>query len=140
MAGSHPLYFGAFYKPKEDDAVSLLELRKSLDLVSKQKGNIWKIEISLKVRPSLKFCQFAVLRPTRQNRRDPNFFFRYFRFFIIFFGGFRALRSYAENRHQRRRRTFKIISVRPDSKGMSYIPINFRMINSCQNKYFKCIS
>ena len=69
----------------------------------------------------------------------PKFFFRYFRFFI-FFRGFRALRSYAENRHQRRRRTSKIISVRPDSKGMSYIPISFRMINSCQNKYFKCIS
>ena len=70
----------------------------------------------------------------------PKFFFRYFRFFIFFFSGFRALRSYAENRHQRRRRTSKIISVRPDSKGMSYIPISFRMINSCQNKYFKCIS
>ena len=41
MAGSHPLYIGAFYKPKEDDPDSLLELRKSLDLVSKQKGNIW---------------------------------------------------------------------------------------------------
>ena len=66
----------------------------------------------------------------------PKFFFCYFRFF---FWGFRALRSYAENRHQRRRRTSKIISVRPDSKGMLYIPISFRMINSCQNKYFKCI-
>ena len=27
------------------------------------------------MRLSLKFCLFAVLRPTRQNRRDPNFFF-----------------------------------------------------------------
>ena len=70
------------------------------------------------VRPSLKFCQFAVLRPTRQNRRDPNFFFAISDF--LFF--FRV-----------------IISVRPDSKGMSYIPISFRMINSCQNNYFKCI-
>ena len=69
----------------------------------------------------------------------PKFFFRYFQFFF-FFRGFRALRSYAENRHQRRRRTSKIISVRPNSKGMSYIPISFRMINSCQNNYFKCIS
>ena len=34
--------------------------------------------------PPLKFCQFAVLRTTCQNRRDPIFFFRYFRFFIFF--------------------------------------------------------
>ena len=69
-----------------------------------------------------------MLRPTRQNRRDPNFFFAISDFYF-FFRGFRALRSYAENRHQRRRRTSKIISVRPDSKGMSYIPISFRMIS-----------
>ena len=91
--------------------------------------NIW---------PSLKFCQFAVLRPTRQNRRDPIFFSLFPIFFFL--GGFRALRSYAENRHQRRPRTSKIISLRPDSKGMPYIPISFRMINSCQNKCIKCIS
>ena len=41
IVGSHPLYIGAYYKPKEDDLDSLLELRKSLDLVSKHKGNIW---------------------------------------------------------------------------------------------------
>ena len=72
----------------------------------------------------------------------PKFFFAISDFFFWGGGGgdFRALRSYAENRHQRCRRTSKIISVRPDSKGMSYIPITFRMINSCQNKYFKCIS
>ena len=34
----------------------------------------------------------------------------------------------------------KIVSVRRDLKGMSYIPISFRMINSCQNMYIKCIS
>ena len=92
-----------------------------------------------KLRPSLKFCQFAVLRPTRQNRRDPTFFIA-ISDFLFFFRGFRALRSYAENRHQRRPRTSKIISVCPYSKAMSYIPITFRMINSCQNKYIKCIS
>ena len=52
----------------------------------------------------------------------------------------RKFLSYAENRHQRRPRTSKIVSVRPDSKGMLYIPISFRMINSCQNMYIKCIS
>ena len=40
-----------------------------------------------------------------------------------------------KNRHQRRPRTSKIVSVRPDSKGTSYIPISFRMVNSCQNVY-----
>ena len=102
------------------------------------KLNVWLLACIL--RPSLKFCQFAVLRPTRQNRRDPNFFFAISDFLLFFFFGFRALRSYAENRHQRRPRTSKIISVCPDSKGMSYIPISFRMINSCQIKYIKCIS
>ena len=52
----------------------------------------------------------------------------------------RKFLSYAENRHQRRPRTSKIVSVCPDSKGMSYIPISVRMINSCQNVYIKCIS
>ena len=47
---------------------------------------------------------------------------------------------YAEKRHQRRPRTSKIVSVRRDLKGMSYISISFRMINSCQNMYIKCIS
>ena len=51
----------------------------------------------------------------------------------------RKFLSYAKNRHQRRPRTSKIISVCPDSKGMSYIPISFRLINSCQNMYIKCI-
>ena len=37
------------------------------------------------MRPSLKFCQFAVLRPTRQNRRDPNFFFAISDFLLFFF-------------------------------------------------------
>ena len=36
------------------------------------------------LRPSLKFCQFAVLRPTRQNRRDLNFF-SLFPIFYFFF-------------------------------------------------------
>ena len=79
----------------------------------------------------------APIDPPKSPR--PKFFFRYFRF-LFFFRGFRALRPYAENRHQRCPRTSKIISVCPDSKAMSYIPISFRMINSCQNKYIKCIS
>ena len=35
-------------------------------------------------RPFLKFCQFAVLRPTRQNRRDPIFSFAISDFFFFF--------------------------------------------------------
>ena len=41
MTGSHPLYIGAYYKPKEDDLESLVQLRESLDLVQKKRGNIW---------------------------------------------------------------------------------------------------
>ena len=52
----------------------------------------------------------------------------------------RKFLSYAENRHQRRPQTSKIVSVCPDSKSMSYIPISFRMINSCQNIYIICSS
>ena len=37
-----------------------------------------------------------------------------------------------ENRHQRRSQTSKVFSVCPDSKGMLYIPVSFRKINSCQ--------
>ena len=40
IVGFHPVYIGAYYKPKEDDLDSLLELCKALDLVSKHKGNI----------------------------------------------------------------------------------------------------
>ena len=38
VAGSHPLYIGAYYKPKEDDFESLVQLKKSLDLVQKRRG------------------------------------------------------------------------------------------------------
>ena len=41
----HPLYICAYYKPKEDDQESLLELRQSIEKVKRQtsetKGNIW---------------------------------------------------------------------------------------------------
>ena len=38
VTGSHPLYIGAYYKPKEDDLESLVQLRESLDLVQKRRG------------------------------------------------------------------------------------------------------
>ena len=45
VAGVHPLYICAYYKPKEDDQESLLELRQSIEKVKRQtsetKGNIW---------------------------------------------------------------------------------------------------
>lgn len=41
VTGSHPLYIGAYYKPKEEDQDSLIELRKSLEKVGKKNGNIW---------------------------------------------------------------------------------------------------
>ena len=45
VAGVHPLYICAYCKPKEDDQESLLELRKSIEMVKRQtsetKGNIW---------------------------------------------------------------------------------------------------
>ena len=49
-----------------------------------------RLQLKLSIKqfgPSLKFCQFAVLRPTRQNRRDPKFFFA-FSDFLFFFSGF----------------------------------------------------
>ena len=39
VTGSHPLYICAYYKPKEEDQDSLIELHKSLEQVGK--GNIW---------------------------------------------------------------------------------------------------
>ena len=42
VAGVHPLYICAYYKPKEDDQGSPLELRRSIEKVKKHtKGNIW---------------------------------------------------------------------------------------------------
>ena len=45
VAGVHPLYICAYYKPKEDDQESLLELRQSIEKIKRQtsetKGNIW---------------------------------------------------------------------------------------------------
>ena len=43
--------------------------------------------------------------------------------------------SYAKNSHQRHLQTSEIVSVCPDSKGMSYIPVSFRKIISCQYIY-----
>ena len=41
VTGSHPLYIGAYYKPKEEDQDSLIELHKSLEKVGRKNGNIW---------------------------------------------------------------------------------------------------
>ena len=42
VIGTHPLFIGAYYRPKEDDQASLLELHKSVENVRKKaKGNIW---------------------------------------------------------------------------------------------------
>ena len=43
--------------------------------------------------------------------------------------------SYAENRHPRCPQTSKIVSVRPDSKGMSYFPVSFRKIHVYQKHF-----
>ena len=93
--------------------------------------------VYLKPKAILKILSVCCAPTEPPKSPQPNFFSAQSDFF---FRGFRAVRLYAENRHQRRPRTSKIISVRPDSKGMSYIPISFRMINSCQNKYIKCNS
>ena len=53
---------------------------------------------------------------------------------------FQKFLSYAKNRHQERLQTSKIVRVCPDSKGMSYIPVSFREIISCQYMYINCIS
>ena len=45
IAGSHPLYIGGYYKPKEDDLESLAQLRESLVLARKRRGNIWLLGI-----------------------------------------------------------------------------------------------
>ena len=45
VAGVHPLYICAYYKPTEENQDSMLELRRSIELVKRQtaetKGNIW---------------------------------------------------------------------------------------------------
>ena len=42
---AHPLFIGAYYRPKEDDQTSLLELRRSVKEVRKHaKGNIWLLD------------------------------------------------------------------------------------------------
>ena len=42
VTGVHPLYICAYYKPKEEDQESLLELHQSVEEVKKHaKGNIW---------------------------------------------------------------------------------------------------
>ena len=37
------MYIGAYYRPHENDEDSLIELKQSLDLVTKKKGTIWLI-------------------------------------------------------------------------------------------------
>ena len=41
MVGSKPLFIAAIYRPSESDEHSALEFKKSLDLVNREKGNIW---------------------------------------------------------------------------------------------------
>ena len=78
MAGSHPLYFGAFYKPKADDAVSLLELRKPLDWLGVKRVT----EPNQRIIPDGAYGNFRLLRyrvlppsPNRTNKWDINCLF-----------------------------------------------------------------
>ena len=48
---------------------------------------LWMAGCHVVLGPSLKFCKFAVPRPTRENRRDPNFFIAISDFFFFFFFG-----------------------------------------------------
>ena len=45
VTGVHPLYICAYYKPSEEDQDSMMELRRSVEIVKRQtsetKGNIW---------------------------------------------------------------------------------------------------
>ena len=45
VTGVHPLYICAYYKPSEEDQDSMMELRRSVEMVKRQtsetKGNIW---------------------------------------------------------------------------------------------------
>lgn len=41
LFGTQPLYLGSYYRPHEQDENSILELRKSLDMVTKLKGKVW---------------------------------------------------------------------------------------------------
>ncbi|MES9880858.1 MAG: hypothetical protein ABW185_08260, partial [Sedimenticola sp.] len=41
VVGAKPTHIAAFYRPREDDLISIEELRKSVEQVSKKKGNIW---------------------------------------------------------------------------------------------------
>ena len=41
MATTKPIYIAAFYRPKEGDTESIIELRRSLDMAAQLKGNLW---------------------------------------------------------------------------------------------------
>ena len=41
LVGTKPLYIAAYYRPKENDVYSADEFRKSLEMVSQQKGDTW---------------------------------------------------------------------------------------------------
>ena len=41
LFGAQPLYLGSYYRPHEHDENSIIELRKSLDMVNKLKGKLW---------------------------------------------------------------------------------------------------
>ena len=41
IAGAKALFIASYYRPRENDEYNLTELRKSLDMVSMEKGHIW---------------------------------------------------------------------------------------------------
>ena len=41
MATTKPIYIAAFYRPKEGDTESIIELRRSLYMAAQLKGNLW---------------------------------------------------------------------------------------------------
>ncbi|MCW4309234.1 MAG: reverse transcriptase domain-containing protein [Candidatus Thiodiazotropha endolucinida] len=41
IVGSRPLFIASYYRPKENDALSLAELKRSLTITSQEKGNMW---------------------------------------------------------------------------------------------------
>ena len=43
LVGTRPLHIAAYYRPKENDAYSADEFRRSLEMVSKEKGDIWDL-------------------------------------------------------------------------------------------------
>ena len=47
LEGTRPLFIAAYYRPKEGDSYSADEFRRSVEMVSQQKGDIWVLGISI---------------------------------------------------------------------------------------------